>query len=435
MTRRLLLVVVLGILAISASDAVALDAGDEDAGVVVVADVSGPLDQRALDFVVEALATPDAQMVILQLDSPGLSSGDDADVRRAIEASPVPVAAWLGPAGATAYGPAGRWLLFTDVSAAAPGASVGFLGRDRVGTPVASREGEGYDFETLGADRVEITAEGPNPAVIDEVTPTIGQFIIGLDGRTIETMTGPVTLETARTVITNDDGIENLVPSVEVRFLKPGLFTRFLRLASRPEATFFFMLVGLAAIAFEFYAAGVGVTAAVGALSLFVAGYGFATLPISWFGVALALLGVLAYTIELQRNQLGALSLAGSALLVWGGLVFTNTGPEYPPRWWAVLLTVIGFALFYAFAITTVVRARFSTRTIGREQLIGRSGVAETGFDPMGVVIVDGARWQARSHRAAGLTPGDPIEVLEVKGIMLEVGPPSPADLSRGVRD
>ncbi len=425
MIRRLFLVGALMALALSASAATAQDAEGEDAGVVVVAEVSGPLDQRALDFVVEALATPEAQVVILQLDSPGLSSGDDADVRRAIETSPVPVVAWLGPAGATAYGPAGRWLLLTDVSAAAPGASIGYLGRDVAGTPVTGGDGAGFDFEALGADRVEITAGGPNPPLIDEVTPTIGQFITGLDGRTIDTTTGPVTLETARTVVTSDAGIEVLVPSVEVRFLKPGLFTRFLRLASRPEATFFFLLVGLAAVAFEFYAAGVGVTAAVAALSLFVAGYGFATLPMSWLGVALTLLGVLAYTIELQRNQLGLLSLAGTVLLLWGGLVFTNTGPEYPARWWAIVLTVIGFALFYAFAITTVVRARFSTRTIGREQLVGREGVAETGFDPMGVVIVDGARWQARSHRAAGLAPGDPIEVLEVKGIMLEVGPPA----------
>ncbi len=127
----------------------------------------------------------------------------------------------------------------------------------------------------------------------------------------------------------------------------------------------------------------------------------------------------------MQRNQLGPVAVAGTALLVWGGLTFSRTGPEYGPRWWAVLLTVAGIALFYGFAITTVLRARFSTRTIGREQLIGKQGTAETSFDPTGVVVVDGARWQARSHRAAGLAPGDPIEVLEVKGIVLEVGPPA----------
>ncbi len=395
-------------------------AQDEGAGAVIVADIRGPLDQRALDFVVEAIETPDAQVVVLEIDSPGLSSGDDAAVRTAIEAAGVPVVAWVGPAGATAYGPAGQWLSLVDRVGAAPGAHIGYLGRSQAGEPFSGESDGSFEYATLGEDTVEITTDGPNPALVDVVTPTIGQFIIGLDGSAID----GVTLETGRT-ITSDAGIEVVVPSVEVRFLKPGLFTRMLRLASRPEATFFFLLVGIAAITFEFYAAGVGVTAAVGALSLFIAGYGFATLPMSWLAVILTLAGLLAYTIELQRNQLGPLSVAGTALLIWGGLVFTNTGPEYGARWWAIVLTVIGVALFYGFAITTVLRARFSTRTIGREQLIGKRGTAETSFDPTGVVVVDGVRWQARSHRAAGLGPGDAVEVLEVAGIMLEVGPPS----------
>jgi membrane-bound ClpP family serine protease len=51
----------------------------------------------------------------------------------------------------------------------------------------------------------------------------------------------------------------------------------------------------------------------------------------------------------------------------------------------------------------------------------------------MGIVELDGARWRARSHRAAGIAAGDPIEVLEVSGVMLEVGPPQPSE--QDVRD
>jgi membrane-bound ClpP family serine protease len=113
----------------------------------------------------------------------------------------------------------------------------------------------------------------------------------------------------------------------------------------------------------------------------------------------------------------------GSAFLLGGGLTLTQAAPQFEPRWWAVVLTVIGIASFYIVALTTVARSRFSTRTIGREHLVGRHGVAETSFDPMGIVEVDGARWQARSHRAAGVGPGDAIEVVAVSGIMLEIAP------------
>jgi len=218
---------------------------------------------------------------------------------------------------------------------------------------------------------------------------------------------------------------------VNVQFVKPDLWDRFLRLGSRPEATFFFLLIGLAAAVFEFYAAGVGITAGVAVLSLFVAGYGLATLPMNWLAFAVTLVGMLLLTVDFQRNRLGLLSGVGSALLLGGGLTFTTAAPQYSPRWWAVLLTVIGIGAFYAVALTTIARARFSTRTLGRERLIGKQGVAESDFDPEGIVIVEGARWRARSHRAAGIRAGDPVEVTEVVGITLEIDPA----VTQGVRE
>lgn len=395
-------------------------AQQSEAGPVVVADVRGPLDQRALDFLTDTVATPDAQVVVIQMNNAGVSSGDPSALYAAVASSPTPIVIWVGPAGAVGYGGAGQLLLAADFTGAAPGTSVGLLepvviGAAVPGIPQEARlrdPGPALD-ETISIDEDTVSS------VVDVVVPTIGQFIASLDGRSFD----GVTLETARE-IEAADGSPTLIPSVEVRFVKPGLFDRFLRLASRPEAAFFFLLAGVAIATFEFYAAGVGVAAAVAALSLFLAGYGWATLPMNWIAVAIALFGLLLYTWDFQRNTLGPRSIAGTAALLGGGFFYTSASPQYNPAWWAVIITVIGIALFYGFALTTVVRSRFSTLTIGREYLIGKRGTAETAFDPEGVVEVDGARWRARSHRAAGLGPGDPIEVLEVNGILLEVGPP-----------
>jgi membrane-bound serine protease (ClpP class) len=143
----------------------------------------------------------------------------------------------------------------------------------------------------------------------------------------------------------------------------------------------------------------------------------------NWSAVVAALLGMGAYNWDFQRNELGIRSIVGTALLLFGGLAFTDAAPQFGPRLWVVLVIVAGVALFYMFAMTTIVRSRYSTPTIGREYLVGRRGVAASGFDPEGVVDLDGARWRARSHRAAGVSSGDPVVVLEVKGIVLEVGP------------
>lgn len=405
-------------LAFGALTGPALGQQEPAAGPVVVADVRGPLDQRALNFLTEAVATPDAQLVIIQLNNAGISSGDPAELYAAVASSVTPIAAWVGPAGAVAYGGAGQLLLAADVTGAAPGTRVGYLepvviGAELLGVLEPLRDPAGLDAVDVAVTESEF------PSLIDDAVPTIGQFIASLDER----MIGGVTLETAREIAA-EDGSTIIVPSVEVRFVKPGLWDRFLRLASRPEAAFFFLLAGIAVATFEFYAAGAGVAAAVAALSLFLAGYGWATLPMNWWAVALAILGLLLYTWDFQQNRLGWGSVAGTVALLVGGFSYSAAGPQYTPAWWGVVITVIGIALFYGFALTTVVRSRFSTLTIGREYLVGKLGTAETDFDPEGVVVVDGARWRARSHRAAGLGPGDPIQVMEVNGILLEVGPP-----------
>lgn len=417
---RRLLFLALAAAALLALAAPAVGLQQAASGAVVVADVRGPLDQRALDFLAEAVATPDAQLVVIQLNSAGISSGDPTQLYAAVAQSPTPIAVWVGPAGAVAYGGAGQLLLSAHVTGAAPGAQVGYLEPVVIGADVAG-VAQADAVRVGGAAMTDslLVAEGAATPLVDEVVPTIGQFIASLDGAVID----GTALETARRVQA-EDGSTITVPSVEVRFLKPDLFTRFLRLASRPEAAFFFLLAGIAIATFEFYAAGVGIAAAVAVLSLWLAGYGWATLPMNWFGVALALIGLLLYTLDFQRNALGPASIVGTGALLAGGFFYTSAAPQYTPAWWGVILTVIGIALFYGVALTTVVRSRFSTLTIGREYLVGKLGTAETDFDPEGVVVVDGARWRARSHRAGGLQPGDAVQVLQVNGILLEVGPP-----------
>ena len=85
-----------------------------------------------------------------------------------------------------------------------------------------------------------------------------------------------------------------------------------------------------------------------------------------------------------------------------------------------VALTV----LFFVSAMPIAVRSRFSTPTIGRESLIGEVGEAAVDISPDGVVLLRGARWRARTNRATPIHAGDPIRVVEVDGLVLEVEPP-----------
>ena len=228
------------------------------------------------------------------------------------------------------------------------------------------------------------------------------------------------TLEITETV--TEDGVQRQRP-ISTRFHEQGFVDRALRLSLSPAIAYWFLLLGLSVAAFEFYAAGVGVAAAVSVLIIFLSGYGISVLPVNWWALGLGVLGLGLYLYDFQRIQMRLASLLGTVAMLVGALYFVYEPPQLSTAWWSAALIVLSVAMFFLFAMTTVVRARFSTPTIGREHLIGKTGTAETAVAPEGVVLVDGARWKANSRRASGIDPGDQVVVAAVEGIILEVDP------------
>jgi len=270
----------------------------------------------------------------------------------------------------------------------------------------------------LGEERTEIIgpieALPPEQWELMELQPTLRQFLQALDGRTFVTASGPVTVSTVRE-------FEEGVTVRQVTFRKPGLVTRFFRLAVTPEAAFFFLVVGLAVVSFEFYALGPGVAAAVAALSLLLGGWGLVTLPVRWWAVVLVLVGWMLLTVSHQRGRSIPLLAVGVAALQFGGMALIDGQGQLDPRWWLVMLSVLAVLFFFLIAMPTVQRARLSTMTIGRDSMIGLTGRALGDFDPDGLVEVGGARWRATSHLEAGLVEGTEVVVTGVDGLYLEV--------------
>jgi membrane-bound serine protease (ClpP class) len=420
MLRRIVIAL---LLAVSALLVTLPSIAQSDHGVDVVV-VSGSLDGRLTDFVIDAIATSDAQVVVLQLDSGATLNGDIDALLELVSDAPVPIAVFAGPDPATVSGGALRLLATAPIKGAAPGVELG---------PASPTRAGGAD------DAADIAASHPNlppelisgaTAVVDDfggfldmVEPSIGQFVVGLNGREVTIEGTPKVLSTSREVV--EDGVVSVRPSVGVTFIEPGLVDATLRLGVGPEAAFFFLVVGLSLMVFEFYAAGPGVAAAVAVICLLLGGYGISVLPVRWWAVALVPAGLALYTIDFQRNDLGWKSILGTISLMTGGLFFTDAAPQIVQTWWIVLIIVLGAALWFGFALTTIVRSRFSTQTIGRDHLVGRTGTADTAIAPEGTVLVDGAKWRARSTRVSGIEAGDVVQVVAVEGIVLDVDPVS----------
>ena len=393
------------------------EAADGSVDVVVL---SGPMDGRLLVFATEAIQDSTASLVILQVDVSAVLVDDATDLLALLADPPVPVAVWVGPAPAVAHGMAALLPAVAKIGGAAPGTEIGWA------SPLVA--GHGDDAERITGIIPEFPGEAiagtidvvaPVPGLLDVVQPSIGQFIVALDGMTVPLGDATVTLSTAIHELV--DGVDTVSPSGNVRFVEPGLIDRVLRLGVGPETAFFFLVMGLTLAVFEFYSAGPGLAAGVALLCLVIAGYGMAVLPIWWPALASIGAGFVLYVVEFQRNDLGWKSIAGTALIGFGGLRFVSASPQMIPVWWIVFLVVLGTALFFVFAMTTVVRSRFSTQTIGREHLVGRTGTALGSIAPDGLVVVDGAEWRARSTRVSGIESGDSVIVAGIDGVTLEV--------------
>ena len=362
---------------------------------VEVIEVSGRIDPVLADFVGDALTRTErgsVEALVIQLNSPGavVSASELRRLKERLGFADVPVAVWVGPSGAEAFDGAFELVRAAAVSGMAQGSKVG--GDVRVGAEEAKRRG-----------------------MVDEVAPTLGDFIVGLDGVRV----GGRTLDTAR-VVRTDDGPRQR-PTVVVSFSKPSLLPRLLHTVSSPAVAFLLLVIGLLLLVFEFFTAGVGVAGVCGAVALILSAYGLSVLPTRPLGVAMVALGAFGYAVDVQTGVPRFWTAVGVLATAVGGLVLFEDGIFAGWLPWAVV--VVGAPLLMVGGMAGMIRSRFSTPTIGRESMIGEEGVAVGAVNPEGTVKVRGALWRARTNRATPIPGGDGVRVAAIDGLLLEVEP------------
>ena len=364
---------------------------------VDIVEVTGLVDAVQVDFVADALADAEAggaEALVIQINSGGgIVDRDDLDVLAfRLAHSRVPVAVWVGPSGGRALGQA-----FTLVRAAHVAG-------------VASRTRVGPEARPLRAP------DALRDKVVDIDAPTLGDFIVELDGRRV----GDATLETAE-VVREPGEDPRRRPTVEVRFAKLGLVPRLLHTAASPSVAYLLLAAGLALIVLELYTAGIGVAAATGAACVVLSCYGLAALPTRPYAAALLVLAFVAYAIDVQAGAPRTWTVIGTVALAVGSVRLYEDGLSPSP---VVLVTVVaGTALLMVAGLPAMLRARFSTPTIGRESMVGELGAALVAVDPDGTVEIRGAAWRARTNRATPIDAGDPVRVVGIDGLLLEVEP------------
>ena len=389
---------------------------------VDVVEVSGLLDDVNADFVrrsIERAETDGAQALVLQMNSKDATVSREvvADLAERIHASRVPVTIWVGPSGARAYGLAGQLLGAAAVTGMAPGSRIGDFG-----IPLATSFplDFGSATEELGTDTMG-AEEARNKGALklgvdDRGTPTLGDFVVVLDGLSYR----GATLDTAEVVQQGDELRRRLLPDLQPRSYKLELLPRLMHTVASPPVTYLLLTIGLSLLVFELFTAGVGVAGLVGAVCVVLGSYGLVVLPTRWWAFALLVGAMVAFAVDVQTGVprfwtgVGVVAFVTGSLFLFEGL---------PLSWITLLAGIVGVLLAFVVGMPSMVRTRFATPTIGREWLIGEVGDAVGAVDPEGVVTVGGAQWRARTNRATPIPTGGRVRVVAIDGVTLEVEP------------
>lgn len=442
----------------------AVAAAQQGAREAVLLTVQDAITPATADYVIRGIESAEerrAELVVLQLDTPG---GLDTSMRSMIQAilqADVPVASYVHPAGARAAS-AGTYILYgSHIAAMTPSTNLGSAtpvqmgGGGLPGMTPPEETGEGGDekaAESTGggedagdtprrggdamerkvledavayirglAERFDRNADWAESAVregfnlgarealernvIDVVAEDLSDLLVQLDGREVVVNGASRTLSTQGIEVVRED---------------PDWRAKLLAVITNPNIAYILLLIGIYGIIFELANPGAIVPGTIGSIALILAFFALQVMPLNYAGLALILLGIIFMIAEAFVPSFGALGIGGLAAFTAGSIMLWDD-PNLNvalPLIIGVAIAIAGFSIWVLGRFLDVRRKKPAT---GYEEMIGMQGIAKEDFESTGRVFVHSELWTADSRRP--VRAGQAVRVVAIDGLRLTVEP------------
>ena len=397
-------------------------------GLIKIDGAIGPDTANYISRALDEAANQNDECLVVEMNTPGGLVTSMDDIVQEFYAAKIPVVVYVSPEGAMA-GSAGVYItLAADVAAMAPHTTIGAAHPVNMGNEdettnsiMMQKVGNAYTkvMQTIAekrnrnvewakssvTDSKAITSEEAlKMKVIDLIATNVPDLLQKLNGKKI----GDKVLKTAGASV------------VEIPMSAGG---EFFQLFWQPQVMMLLLLVAIYGIIAEMSHPGAIFPGVAGALALILLLYMSATLPLNIAGVALVILALALFVVDIFAPTHGVLTGGGIIAFFLGALMLFKHAPKVYqlPMTWIVSTTIITAAFFVIF-VSKGIRAQRLPKSAGAETMIGKTVNALSRIDPAGgKVFIEGEHWNAVSETP--VEAGQPVEIVSITGLTLKVKP------------
>ena len=399
---------------------------------IVVVKIFGAINPAVAEFVSQEIhqANKEQQaLIVLNMDTPGGLDTSMRQIIKKIQSSHVPVASYVSPSGSRAASAGTFITIASHIAAMAPGTNIGaahpvnMMGGNneqestmdkKVVNDAAAyirslaelRNRNSHWAELAVVKSVSISAEEAKRLnVIDLIAGNVKALTLAIDGREIQTASGPMTLKTGRLEIVYHE-------------MSPRL--KMLDIISNPNVAYVLMMIGVVGLYFEMSNPGLVFPGVIGAVSMVLALYAMQTLPIDYAGLLLVLLGALFFIAEIGVMSYGLLSIAGVVSIFLGSTMLIDSDDPAMQISQSILYPTLGLTIVFSIGIIVfATQTRNLKKQGGAEGMLGETGIVKENLNPHGRVLVHGELWEAECE--GEIMEGEHVIVESVEGLKVRV--------------
>lgn len=416
-------------------------AADSTKPLVHVVPITGAIGPATYDLItreITAAKTANAQLLVLEMDTPGGLYDSTQQIVQAILDSPVPVATLVSPAGAHAAS-AGTYILYAShIAAMAPQTRLG------AATPImldgenasAKKAPSTLEKKMLNdatalirslAERHKRNATWAERAVVDAASLTASEAQAQKVIEAVATTPQQLADVVNGRIVTMADGksLPLATRNADIVRREPGLRHQLLEIITHPNIALMLMTLGTYGLIYEFANPGVLAPGVIGGIFLLLGLYAMNVLPVNYSGLALLLLGLALMTAEAFTVTFGILGIGGAIAFACGALMLMKAdvfGEVLIDPWLIATLAALSFAML-SVTLGMIVKSLRQKKVTGQEELLNSHATILNWQGDHGEVRLTGEVWKARCATPHIFSAGDIARVTALEGLVVTIAP------------